>query len=324
MSSESTRNQSTSQIPRFPAPLTGPLPIPEQARWNPQPAGQLSDAEEGNRYHHFHHEWVARAYALPALSLPPQHFFQDPMYPPYLRNIGITILVTYMQHIQIQTIQKQETIMYSLSKTEIIKCTERFDCSVQAVMGDIVIQAKVHQNTCNRMELGGEAEGEGEDMEVEEVEEVGERERSQRKKKQEWREQPGTGMLAGKHQRFSQDQDENPLPALEVQDKKAGKLYKEALTTGIDMLVQAITKGSQPAQSPELEEGIGYSESAEQRREERLSEYEKKLNELIEAQKIVQQKLDNSVREHAEAEKRSGEQQEKMMELLQLLTKNQM
>jgi len=39
----------------------------------------------------------------------------------------------------------------------------------------------------------------------------------------------------------------------------------------------------------------------------------------MEAQKIVQEKLDNSEQERVAAEKRSEKQQEKMMELLQLL-----
>ena len=85
-------------------------------------------------------------------------------------------------------------------------------------------------------------------------------------------------------------------------------------------MVEAIGKASQPGQVGVIGEGSGYGESAEQRREERLTEYEKKLNELMEAQKIVQQKLDDSVRERAGAEKRSEDRQEKMMELLQLLT----
>ena len=172
------------------------------------------------------------------------------------------------------------------------------------------------------MELGAEG-GEGddsEDTEMEGREEAGERERERGKKKREWKERPGVGMSAGKRQRLAQDQDENLLRALEAQDEKAGKLYKETLTAGIDKLVDAIGKASKSGQVGEIGEGSRYSESAEQRREERLTEYEKKLNELMEAQKIVQQKLDNSVRERAEAEKRSEDRQEKMMELLQLLT----
>lgn len=63
------------------------------------------------------------------------------------------------------------------------------------------------------MELGAEG-GEGddsEDTELEGREEAGEREREQGKKKWWWKERPGVGMSAGKHQRLAQDQDENLL-----------------------------------------------------------------------------------------------------------------
>lgn len=102
---------------------------------------------------------------------------------------------------------------------------------------------------------------------------------------------------------------------MEAQDEKAGKLYKETLTAGIDKLVDAIGEASQPGRVGVIGEESRYSESREQR-EERLTEYQKKVNELMEAQKIVLQKLDDSVRERAEAEKESEDRQEKMMELL--------
>jgi len=172
------------------------------------------------------------------------------------------------------------------------------------------------------MEMGeGEGEeGACEDTEVEVLEEVGGKKGEKGKKKREWRERPGAGMSAGKRQRLAQDQDENLLRALEAQDEKAGELYKETLTAGIDKLVDAISRASQSAQIEETGDRGGYGESAAQKREERLTEYEKKLNEVMEAQKIVQQKLDESVKERAEAEKRSEDRQAKIMELLQLLT----
>jgi len=126
-------------------------------------------------------------------------------------------------------------------------------------------------------------------------------------------------MSAGKRQRLAQDQDENLIQALEKQDEKAGKLYKETLTAGMDKLVEAIAKASQSGEAAVPGQGSQDRGSAEQRREERLTEQERKLNELMEAQKIVQEKLDNSEQERVAAEKRSEKQQEKMMELLQLL-----
>jgi len=176
------------------------------------------------------------------------------------------------------------------------------------------------------MELEGEGneEGESNDTEVEEGVGADGKERGRGKKKREWKERPGAGMSAGKHQRLAQDQDENLLRALEVQDEKAGKLYQETLTAGIDKLVDAIANASQPTPTTVFGGDTRHDESAEQRREERLTEHEKKLNELMEAQKKVQQKLEDSVREQAEAEKRSEDRQEKMMELLQLLANKSM
>ncbi|KAG0136901.1 hypothetical protein HOY82DRAFT_535985 [Tuber indicum] len=100
-------------------------------------------------------------------------------------------------------------------------------------------------------------------------------------------------MPAGKRQRLAQAQEENLLRALEAQDEKAGKMYQETLTAGIDKLVDAITNSSQPQVSGG---GIGQDKCVEERREERLTEWEKKLNELVEVQKVVHQKLDDTVR----------------------------
>ena len=181
--------------------------------------------------------------------------------------------------------------------------------------------------TANMIELGREEGGQGEieDTEVEEEEdeirEVREREieREGGRRKREWKERPGAGMPAGKRQRLAQDQDENLIQALERQDEKAGKLYKETLTAEIDKLVEAIAQASQPGQAAVPAQASKDGGNAEQKREERLAEQERKLNELMEAQKMVQKKLDDSVQERVEAEKRSEERQERMMELLQLL-----
>jgi len=84
-------------------------------------------------------------------------------------------------------------------------------------------------------------------------------------------------------------------------------------------LVEATAKASQSGEAAVPGQGSQDRGSAEQRREERLTEQERKLNELMEAQKVVQEKLDNSEQDRVAAEKRSEKQQEKMMELLQLL-----
>jgi len=96
MSSESMQNQPPSQTSGFAVSQPVSQPSLDQQRWNPQTIGQLTDPEEQNRYHHFYREWVARTYGVEVVSLPPQQFFQDPTYPPYLRNIGITILGMYI------------------------------------------------------------------------------------------------------------------------------------------------------------------------------------------------------------------------------------
>ena len=153
-----------------------------------------------------------------------------------------------------------------------------------------------------------------------EVKEGENREKEKEKKKREWRERPGAGMSAGKRQRLAQDQDENLIRALEAQDEKAGKMYQETLTAGIDKLVNAIANAGNAIQPGESIHKAGYDRQEEEKREKRLTEHERKLNQVMEEQKIIQQKLDDSVTERAEAEKRSEARQEKMMELLQLLT----
>jgi len=99
MSSESIRNESASEPPQAPVSQTGPPQLPGEQAWAPVTETPLSesDLEERNRYHHFHREWVVRTYGVQAVSLPPQEFFQDPTYPPYLRNIGISLLGMYIQ-----------------------------------------------------------------------------------------------------------------------------------------------------------------------------------------------------------------------------------
>jgi len=96
MSSESMQNQPPSQTCGFTVPQPVSQPSVDQQWWNPQTRGQLTDPEEQSRYHLFHREWVARTYGVEAVSLPPQEFFQDSTYPPYLWNIGITILGMYI------------------------------------------------------------------------------------------------------------------------------------------------------------------------------------------------------------------------------------
>jgi len=142
--------------------------------------------------------------------------------------------------------------------------------------------------TTNMIELGKEADGPGdtEDTEAEEEEEEeirvvrkGEKERG--KKKREWKEWPGAGMSAGKQQRLAQAQDENLIQALEKQDETAGKLYKKTLTAGIDKLVEAIAKASHSGKAAVPGQESQDTGSTEQRREERVTEQERKLNELI-------------------------------------------
>ncbi|KAG0123620.1 hypothetical protein HOY82DRAFT_544117 [Tuber indicum] len=198
----------------------------------------------------------------------------------------------------------------------IIKHTEGFDCSVEEVMGDIFIQAKVQKNACSESRSGVVVAATDLDQAaitwseiVEKMEEVLAGEKRVEKDKQDNQE----SLLV-------QAQEENLLRALEAQDEKAGKMYQETLTAGINKLVDAIANASQPEVSGG---GIGQDKNMEQRREERLREQEKLLNESVEVQKVVHQKLDNSVREQAEVEKRNEERQEKIREFLQALTNKQ-
>jgi len=135
------------------------------------------------------------------------------------------------------------------------------------------------------MELCKEVDGLGdteeteaeEEEEEEEIGEVREGERERGKNKRELKEQPGAGMSAGKRQWLAQDQYENLIQALEKQDEMAGKLYKETLTAGIDnlKLVEAIAKASQSGEAAVPGQGSQDRRSAEQRREERLTEQER-------------------------------------------------
>ncbi|PUU79272.1 hypothetical protein B9Z19DRAFT_1064390 [Tuber borchii] len=223
MSSESRINESSTQNSQLQENQTAPLAASEQVGWNPDPIPQVADSEEQNRFHHFHREWVARTYGVQAISLPPQHFFQDPTYPSYLRNTGLTLLDTQYNNVQheqqaanlypnpillptnieirhhlptapicttstpiagpsqlprpnrahqftnrpipvtpknrLTNEQKLVDVRHCIAavedyrmmgkteffaiQREIIKHTERFDYSVEAVMGDILIQAKV-------------------------------------------------------------------------------------------------------------------------------------------------------------------------------------
>ena len=137
------------------------------------------------------------------------------------------------------------------------------------------------------MDLGGEGAEKGDSRDTEE--EVEEREREKGKKKREWKERLGAGMSAAKRQKLAQDQDKNLLLALEAHDEKAGKMYKEILTVGIDKLVEAIAKASTsgPVQVSELVPEREYKEEKERRKEERLAEQERKLNRVMEEQKII-------------------------------------
>ncbi|PUU84216.1 hypothetical protein B9Z19DRAFT_1060326 [Tuber borchii] len=100
MSFESRINESSTQNSQQQENQTAPLAASEQVGWNPDPLPQLADSEEQNRFHHFHREWVARTYGVQATSLPPQHFFQDPTYPSYLRNTGLTLFDTQYNNVQ--------------------------------------------------------------------------------------------------------------------------------------------------------------------------------------------------------------------------------
>lgn len=130
MPSESIRNESPAQTPQPPVPQTEAVPVLEEQRWNP--VAQMSDSEERNRYHHFHCEWAVRTYGVQAVSLPPQHFFQDPTYPPYLRNIGMTVLGMYINRIIIKFYY-----LHFLKKEKFNKQDYFVHSSLQAIYTDL-------------------------------------------------------------------------------------------------------------------------------------------------------------------------------------------
>ena len=124
-------------------------------------------------------------------------------------------------------------------------------------------------------------------------------------------------MSAGKRQKLADAQDENFIRALDLQDEKAGRFYRETLTTGIDKLVSAITQASQPdstsvfSSSRESQEMIGVKEQ--------LTKQEKQIADLAKHQVLVEKKLEEAAEQRAQAEKKNEEQQQRIMELLKRL-----
>jgi len=169
----------------------------------------------------------------------------------------------------------------------------------------------------NEMGLSDEEDNPDERGQGEEDEEtiVGER---GRKEKREWKERPGAGLSAGKRQKLADAQDENFIRALDLQDEKAGRFYRETLTTGIDKLVGAITQASQPNSAS------GFSSTRESQEimgvKEQLTKQEKQIAELAQHQVLVEKRLEEAAEQRAEAEKRNEERQQRMMELLERLT----
>jgi len=137
------------------------------------------------------------------------------------------------------------------------------------------------------------------------------------KQKREWKERAGAGLPAGKRQKLAQDQDESLIRALEMQDEKAGKVYRETLTAGIDKLVGAITQVQQPQSSASNQ----LEDKSKEIRDmtERLTRQEKQLSALAEKQLVVQQKLEEAVEQQTIAEKKNQELQQRMIELLEKL-----
>jgi len=139
----------------------------------------------------------------------------------------------------------------------------------------------------------------------------------ERKNKREWKERPGAGLSAGKRQKLADAQDESFIRALDLQDEKAGRFYRETLTTGIDKLVSAITQASQPdstsvfSSSRESQEMIGVKEQ--------LTKQEKQIADLAKHQVLVEKKLEEAAEQRAQAEKKNEEKQERIMELLKRL-----
>ena len=69
MSSELSRNESSSQTPQPPVLQNRSLPMSEQQRWNL--AARMTNMEEQNYYLQLYQEWVVRIYGVQAVSLPP-------------------------------------------------------------------------------------------------------------------------------------------------------------------------------------------------------------------------------------------------------------
>lgn len=126
MSSELRQNESSSQTPPVRENQSGPQHQSEPMRGDRPQILPLSDSEERNRYHHFHREWVARTYGVQAINLPPQHFFQDPTYPPYLRNVGMSVLGMYIENNSYLLLHLQKKNIFTKIYLEHISLQETF------------------------------------------------------------------------------------------------------------------------------------------------------------------------------------------------------
>jgi len=60
----------------------------ELQQWHPSPTKCQSQEEERSTYSTFHREWVIGTNGLPALNIPFQQFWSDPLYPSHLRDLG--------------------------------------------------------------------------------------------------------------------------------------------------------------------------------------------------------------------------------------------
>ncbi|PWW76096.1 hypothetical protein C7212DRAFT_363956 [Tuber magnatum] len=223
----------------------------------------------------------------------------------------------------IEDYRKMGKTEFFTTQREIIKCTQGFDCNVEAVMANSIILAKVHLDAISESRSGIAVAATDLDQAAlmwaelvkrkeeefaatkKKFEEEGHyREREPEKQKQGWKEKPGAGQPAAKRQKLAQDQDENLICALEVQDERAGKFYHETLNTASQ---------SQALAGSRLQKG---SEEIIELKE-RLTGQKRQLSELAERQLVVQHKLEEAAKQHTETDRKNEVRQQKIMDLLE-------
>ncbi|KAG0641951.1 hypothetical protein HOY80DRAFT_998942 [Tuber brumale] len=220
--------------------------------------------------------------------------------------------------------RKMEITDFFKTQRETIKRMEGFDCNFEAVMADCMILAKVHMDAISESRSGVAVAATDLDQEaVITVEDEGGIDISFKVQGQLSSETGGSSgddtieledeeygeerEGVAKHKRLAQDQDKDLIHMREVQDEKAGWLYRKKLNSGINKLVGAITIAGQPMGNAGST-GPGIDREMDELKES-LTKQEMYLSELAAKQAVTGEKLEEVANLHMEAAMRGEERQ---------------